>query len=668
MTISPSMFSDFLDSPPATEGSHRWPSSDPNATSSHFILAFLQGTSLAESPNSDDGEVSDRARSQVEAQADSSTNAQGGWWAEHPATWLNHVPLGSAGSPTLPRGIRSEGFPTAERAAELARRTVSALAGAETAATTVADRGAQVLERAGELATGGFPSPLNQVHQGGLGPWLAPPSAALLRPVADGSVGPAGPDALLAGSSAIPPLAHALFPGADGFLEGARPLVQPGFLLPNPSSRDQTQGPGGSESVPELDTLRSPHLGMLRGRDQGFAGSGPAEQAIVQVAFGSGTSPALRVMLAGRQDPLSPAAALGSGLQASVSPMAGAGTLGEQDPGTRPGGQRTFQLQAATTAGDASPSSLVGPAGRENMVAAKKSAAKRFGVGSDLAGNLRRSSGVRSSSGGAEAAGNPTGLLAESASAARLGSVDVLAGDDHRAGKTGELVQVEWTAAGDWLAGAAKSPTAEPGLTDIPAVRGWSGLESLALPDPANDWGNLTGPRHVSPTTAGPAVSAELNATGRVVADAVLYQVTQTLRQVPAGDSTMRLQLNPLELGQLEIEISFRNGVMMGKIRAEQGQTWKLLQEGLEGLRSRLHEHGIVVQSLEVELGQPGDFSQQSRQSPQHFDLGQQRQSSGYFSEEGPGRKRPRAANPDAEPNSRATKSSNGGWAVNVVV
>jgi hypothetical protein len=148
----------------------------------------------------------------------------------------------------------------------------------------------------------------------------------------------------------------------------------------------------------------------------------------------------------------------------------------------------------------------------------------------------------------------------------------------------------------------------------------------------------------------------------------VLNQVAQALKQVPAGDSTMRLQLNPVELGQLMIEISFRDGVMHGKLRAEQGQTVRMLQDGLEGLRTRLSEQGIMVQSLEVELGQQGDFTQQHqhRSFSQGQEFGQQRQSNGYFSGEGsPIRKSPSVSDAEARP---TNQSVDGRWAVNVIV
>jgi flagellar hook-length control protein FliK len=192
--------------------------------------------------------------------------------------------------------------------------------------------------------------------------------------------------------------------------------------------------------------------------------------------------------------------------------------------------------------------------------------------------------------------------------------------------------------------------------------------DAVASHDLPGTWTAAEGQRATSSTSAF-SEPGGAQAAGRPTADKVLHQVSQTLRQLPTGDSTLRLQLNPLELGQLEIEISFRNGVMMGKLRAEQGQTWKLLQDGIDGLRTRLQEQGIVVQSLEVELGRPSDFSQHHQRSPQQsFDWDQQRQSGGYFADQDPAEKRPRRIREQPEAGVEPAKTRNGGWAVNVVI
>lgn len=159
---------------------------------------------------------------------------------------------------------------------------------------------------------------------------------------------------------------------------------------------------------------------------------------------------------------------------------------------------------------------------------------------------------------------------------------------------------------------------------------------------------------------------SELAGSPRTLPARVLNQVALALRDAPVGDSTLRLQLNPVDLGQLSIEISFRDGVMHGKLRAEQGQTLRWLQEGLEGLKSRLSEQGIVVQALEVELGQQGDFSQQSGAFSPGPDSGRQRSGRGYFTPDGPNRRAP-AVDQDStiQPTARDTS---GQWAVNVIV
>lgn len=224
------------------------------------------------------------------------------------------------------------------------------------------------------------------------------------------------------------------------------------------------------------------------------------------------------------------------------------------------------------------------------------------------------------------------------------------------------------------------STTANPGVT-VPNI-------ALELPGQLDDF-SVALAREVGPTSAStsvpssnptiPLVRTNATSSDGVIKSAdveallpvpsrVLNQVSQALKQVPAGDSTMRLQLNPVELGQLMIEISFRDGVMHGKLRAEQAPTLKMLQDGLDGLRTRLNEQGIVVQTLEVELGQQGDFSQdqQQRSFGQAQEFGQQRKSNGYFSGEGsPIRRTAQQAEAVSQPTNR---NHDGRWAVNVIV
>lgn len=168
------------------------------------------------------------------------------------------------------------------------------------------------------------------------------------------------------------------------------------------------------------------------------------------------------------------------------------------------------------------------------------------------------------------------------------------------------------------------------------------------------------------PATNDISGTPELAGSLRTLPARVMNQVAEAMRQAPNGDSTMRLQLNPVDLGQLSIEISFRDGVMHGKLRAEQGQTFKLLQDGLDGLKARLSEQGIVVQALEVELGQQGDFSQQSGSFSPGPDFGRQRSGRGYFAADGSAR---RLAPADRDAAIQPTpRDTSGQWAVNVIV
>lgn len=148
-----------------------------------------------------------------------------------------------------------------------------------------------------------------------------------------------------------------------------------------------------------------------------------------------------------------------------------------------------------------------------------------------------------------------------------------------------------------------------------------------------------------------------------------INRITAALKDVQAGDSTLRIRLNPVELGNVDIEISFQNGVMAAKLRAEKGDTHQLLREGIEGLKTRLSEHGINVESLEVELGSQNSGSGSGSGAPdqQAFQMGQDRSSPGYFRRED-GQSSSRGTRQEAQDDASTISETNtGGWAVNIV-
>ncbi|MEW4562245.1 flagellar hook-length control protein FliK [Bremerella sp. JC770] len=81
----------------------------------------------------------------------------------------------------------------------------------------------------------------------------------------------------------------------------------------------------------------------------------------------------------------------------------------------------------------------------------------------------------------------------------------------------------------------------------------------------------------------------------------LINRVARAVESTPPGQS-IKIRLNPSELGQLKVEIKIENGNMTAKIEAENAATRQVLLENLPQLRERLAEANINVQQFEVEL------------------------------------------------------------------
>ncbi len=81
----------------------------------------------------------------------------------------------------------------------------------------------------------------------------------------------------------------------------------------------------------------------------------------------------------------------------------------------------------------------------------------------------------------------------------------------------------------------------------------------------------------------------------------LINRVARAVESTPPGQS-IKIRLNPSELGQLKVEIKIENGNMLAKVEAENPATRQVLLDNLPQLRERLAEANIQVQQFEVEL------------------------------------------------------------------
>ncbi len=138
----------------------------------------------------------------------------------------------------------------------------------------------------------------------------------------------------------------------------------------------------------------------------------------------------------------------------------------------------------------------------------------------------------------------------------------------------------------------------------------------------------------------------------------LVNRVARAVESTPPGQS-IKIRLNPSELGQLKVEIKIENGNMTAKIEAENAATRQVLLENLPQLRERLAESNINVQQFEVELmgqqtpqdGSASTFADQSGEQGGSQTPG--RQGMKANGEEEPAPDKRETVNKDAELNSR---------------
>ena len=76
----------------------------------------------------------------------------------------------------------------------------------------------------------------------------------------------------------------------------------------------------------------------------------------------------------------------------------------------------------------------------------------------------------------------------------------------------------------------------------------------------------------------------------------------------------MNLKLNPPDLGEMNVRVEVRDGVVSASFSAERDQTVKLLSHSLGDLKSSLEAQGITVEKLHV-TQTPKDSSSNNSQS-----------------------------------------------------
>ncbi|MFH1570568.1 MAG: flagellar hook-length control protein FliK [Gemmatimonadota bacterium] len=101
------------------------------------------------------------------------------------------------------------------------------------------------------------------------------------------------------------------------------------------------------------------------------------------------------------------------------------------------------------------------------------------------------------------------------------------------------------------------------------------------------------------------------------VGQAVLPQVVRNLvALVRDGVSEMRLQLQPADLGHIELRVRSMEGIVHGELTVQNPEVKHLLESQLQRLRAALSEQGLQLQGFDVSVASDGRFARSG--SDQH--------------------------------------------------
>lgn len=109
------------------------------------------------------------------------------------------------------------------------------------------------------------------------------------------------------------------------------------------------------------------------------------------------------------------------------------------------------------------------------------------------------------------------------------------------------------------------------------------------------------GPARESSPTSPAAPSADLTPEARFAADNHEKIVTGVRGELLPNGGTMKLRLDPPELGTMQVSLHLRDGVVSASFQTANGDAAQLLSHSLSDLRSTLEAHGIVVDKLHVQ-------------------------------------------------------------------
>lgn len=97
----------------------------------------------------------------------------------------------------------------------------------------------------------------------------------------------------------------------------------------------------------------------------------------------------------------------------------------------------------------------------------------------------------------------------------------------------------------------------------------------------------------------------------------ILEQIIEQIKvSVVKEEAQMTIQLKPEHLGKLSMEVVSKQGIMTARFTVESEQTKEVLEQNIQALKEVLENRNLIIEELEVTVGQNHQEDNQNNKNP----------------------------------------------------
>lgn len=149
---------------------------------------------------------------------------------------------------------------------------------------------------------------------------------------------------------------------------------------------------------------------------------------------------------------------------------------------------------------------------------------------------------------------------------------------------------------------AAEFPPAEADLSPVTAVAEQAFGDELSGSVDGSGEGNgsLAAVRDSSSPVAVKG-TAKISVDPAAQAQDLVRQIADQVQRSSGDDSVLRIKLTPVEFGEVQVEVAWREGQLSARIQTQSSAAQQVLSENLGLLREAMSQRGIVLDRVDVQ-------------------------------------------------------------------